>query len=183
MRPFPSIRNTNTIEQVARKWSITQPAVSAFIAALIPNFHDAQDVMQEVAAAVFAYDFDKQGWPDSFQAWAVGIARHKVLDFVRRRSTSGGMLFDSEAVAALVNAHAEFAERFDERCEALEHCLKRVSGDMHTLLEMRYNADLSPPEIAARTGRSVSAVKVTLHRIRLALRDCIERRLGREADV
>jgi RNA polymerase sigma-70 factor (ECF subfamily) len=84
MRPFPTVRNAHTIEQVARKWSVTQPAVSAFITALVPNFHDTQDVMQEVAAAVFAYDFDKHGWPDSFQGWAVGIARHKVLDFVRR---------------------------------------------------------------------------------------------------
>jgi RNA polymerase sigma-70 factor, ECF subfamily len=183
MRRVPSVRDTKTIEQIARRWSVTQPAVSAFIAALIPNFHDAQDVMQEVAAAVFAYDFDKHGWPNSFQAWAVGIARHKVLDFVRRRSSTGNMLFDSEAVSALINAHAQFAERFDERCEALEHCLKRVSAEMHELLQMRYSADLSPPEIAARTGKSVSAVKVTLHRVRLALRDCIERRLGREVDA
>jgi RNA polymerase sigma-70 factor (ECF subfamily) len=182
MRPFPSVRNTHTIEQVARKWSVTQPAVSAFIAALIPNFHDTQDVMQEVAAAVFAYDFDKHGWPESFQAWAVGIARHKVLDFVRRRSATGQTVFDSETIAALINAHGEFAERFDERCEALEHCLKRVPDEMLAMLEMRYNADMSPPEIAARTGRSVSAVKVSLHRVRLALRSCIERRLGREVE-
>ncbi|MGN6369071.1 MAG: sigma-70 family RNA polymerase sigma factor [Phycisphaerae bacterium] len=183
MGQVPSVRNASTIEQIARKWSVTQPAVGAFIAAMIPNFHDAQDVMQEVAAAVFAYDFDKRGWPDSFQAWVVGIARHKVMDFVRRRSASGNTLFDAEAIEALVSAHAHFAERFDDRCEALEHCLKRISGDMHTLLEMRYSGDMSPPEIAARTGRSVSAVKVTLHRVRLALRDCIERRLGREVDA
>ena len=180
MRSTESVQKSTTLDQLARRWAFTQPAVASFVSALVPNFHDSQDVVQETAAAVFAYDFDKQGWPDSFQAWAITIARHKVIDFFRRKGTRDSLLFDAETIDQLIQAHARFTDRLDARCEALEHCMQRVPSNMRELLEMRYQHDMSPPEIAARAGLGISAVKVGLHRIRLALRTCIERRLGRE---
>src|SRR4051812_23255957 len=64
-----------TIQDIARRWAIAQPSVVAFISLLVPRYHDAQDVLQEVAAVVLSYEFDKKGWPESFDGWVLGIAR------------------------------------------------------------------------------------------------------------
>lgn len=162
---------------VTRQWTASQPVVAAFLASLIPDFHDAQDVLQEVAVAVlesFA-DYDAQR---PFVAWAIGIARHKVLDF-RRRSAVGRVAFDSETIDGIADAYVTLRDRFNPVSEALEHCLKRVTGKASELLKMRYQFELKSAEIAERIGGKPSAVDMALHRIRLALRQCIERRLGR----
>ena len=46
------------------------------------------------------------------------------------------------------------------------------------LLEMRYVREMTPRKIAATTGMNSNAVSVMLHRVRRALRDCIERQLA-----
>jgi len=62
--------------------------------------------------------------------------------------------------------------------QALEHCMNRVRGDAKKLLELRYQEGRSPEDIAKSLGRTAVAIRVSLHRVRTALRDCVERRLG-----
>jgi RNA polymerase sigma-70 factor (ECF subfamily) len=158
---------------------LAQPLVAAFISSAITDFHDSQDVLQEVAAAVFARAGEGTGEsPRAFQAWALGIARHKVADYCRGRSRRPGLvLMDGELLDGLAAAYIHLAEDFGRRREALEHCVRHVQGEALTLLEMRYKEDLQPEEIAARTGRQSTAVRVALHRLRTLLRECIEGRL------
>jgi DNA-directed RNA polymerase specialized sigma24 family protein len=43
---------------------------------------------------------------------------------------------------------------------------------------MRYVRELTPRKIAAMTGMNSNAVSVMLHRVRRALRECIERQIA-----
>jgi RNA polymerase sigma factor (sigma-70 family) len=61
---------------------------------------------------------------------------------------------------------------------ALENCIERVEGRPRKLLEMRYVREMTPRKIAATTGMNSNAVSVMLHRVRRALRECIERQLA-----
>ena len=109
----------------------------------------------------------------------MGIARHKALDFYRRKSARGrALLMDAATIDQLVRANEEIAEEIDVRREAFHQCMGKMPAKARQLLEMRYKADLSPGEIAARSKAGESAVKMALFRLRNALRDCIERRLA-----
>ena len=116
-----------SIQELARQWTAAQPGVSIFISSIIPNVHDAQDVLQDVAAAIFSYDFEKQGVPASFRAWAMGIARHKAIDFYRRKSARGrALLMDTATIDQLVRANEEIVEEIDHRREALHQCMGQM---------------------------------------------------------
>ena len=45
-------RNGREAREVARLWALAQPAVSAYIASLVRDFRDRDDVLQDVAVAV-----------------------------------------------------------------------------------------------------------------------------------
>jgi RNA polymerase sigma-70 factor (ECF subfamily) len=167
---------SGSIEDLARNWAAAQPLIASFISLIVPDFHDAQDVLQEVAAAVLSHDTSRNT-PVSFNAWVIGIARHKAIDFHRRHSGEK-LVFDTEALEILAEAHEEARHDHGPRREAMEHCLKRLAAKGRRLIELRYQDDLKPGEIARTTGSSVSSIKVALHRVRTALRECIETRLA-----
>lgn len=175
------LNEQSTLKDVARRWAATQPTAAAFISLLVNNFHDAQDVLQEVAAAVLSYDFEGNGWPKVFDAWVIGIARHKVTDFYRRKG-SEKVVFDSETVDHIVSAHERIGDQLLARREALEHCLARVPGKSREMLQLRYQEGMEPKDIGPRVGMAAGAVRVSLLRIRSALRGCIEQRLGRRVE-
>ena len=59
-------------------------------------------------------------------------------------------------------------------------CLKKaVSPRVRRALELQYRDRASRAEIAAELDLAVEGVKTLLRRARSALRDCVERRLGR----
>ena len=99
---------SGAIDDVARKWAAAQPLVDSFISLIIPNYHDAQDVLQEVAAAVLSHDTSR-GMPQSFNAWVIGIVPNKAMDAHRRRSADK-LVFDSEALQLLADAHSRRRE-------------------------------------------------------------------------
>ncbi|MGN6367586.1 MAG: sigma-70 family RNA polymerase sigma factor [Phycisphaerae bacterium] len=173
------LHEQSTLKDVARRWAATQPTAASFISLLVSDFHDGQDILQEVAAAVLSYDFETHGWPKVFDAWVIGIARHKVMDYYRKRGTDK-LVFDSESIDRIAEAHERVGDQMPLRREALEKCLGRVPGKSRRLLEMRYQLGMEPKDIGPRVGMAAGAVRVSLLRIRMALRGCIEARLGRQ---
>ncbi len=164
------------LDEVARNWTVAQPAISSFISLMITNYHDAQDILQEVAVAVFAHDFTAYGMPRNFKAWAMQIARNKVVDY-RRRNGSQKNMFDNDTIDTIAGAYGNLKDEDSPRRDALDHCLGKIQGRPRTMLELRYRANMQASEIAEVTGQNIAAVRVALHRIRQALRECIERRL------
>jgi RNA polymerase sigma-70 factor (ECF subfamily) len=163
-------------EAVARAWVLVQPIVDAFISSAVRNRADAQDILQDVAVAIL----DGHSLPMSdrdFTAWSIGIARHKIADHFRRKSHRHLVMGD-EVLQDVADAFAAHADAWTAEGHALEHCLDRVKGDAKHLLHLRYRDGHSPQEIAHRLGRTSEAIRASLLRVRRALRECIERRLG-----
>lgn len=165
-------------ERFLRDWIKAQPAVAGFVSALVPDFHAAEDILQEVAVVLLR----KYGEYDSsrpFLPWALGIARLEVLN--RRRALArGGLAHRPSLAEKLEAACGELAPELERRTEALRECLKGVEGRAREVLRLRYELALGPREIAGRVGISGGAVRVLLSRVRAALRDCIRRRMAAE---
>ncbi|MEA1952439.1 MAG: RNA polymerase subunit sigma, partial [Planctomycetota bacterium] len=72
------------------------------------------------------------------------------------------------------------AELFDQKREALVHCLKKLRDRDQELLQDRYARGMRGRKLAQKLDRTVDSILHSLHRIRSALRKCIERNLAME---
>ncbi|HVS73232.1 MAG TPA: sigma-70 family RNA polymerase sigma factor [Phycisphaerae bacterium] len=166
---------------VARAWVLAQPVVDAFISVAVRNHADAQDILQDVAVAVL--DCNSMPPADAeFTPWAIGIARHKVADHFRRQKRQQ-VIMEEQVLHSVADAFARQTQAWTEEGHALELCLSNVKGDAKQLLDLRYREGHSPQEMARNLGRSSEAIRASLLRVRKALRECIERRLGRASEL
>ena len=167
-------------ERLTVQWAQSQPLIAAFVSSLVPDFHDADDILQNVAVVtVRKYEqFDPER---SFVAWAIGIAKNEIL---KHQSKQGKrhLLLDIDAVDAVTQEYAkEHSSIHDTRIDlknAVSKCMSRLKGKWQQVMEMHYLREQSPARIAQQLGMTRNNVFVTLHRIRIALRDCVNRRLG-----
>lgn len=161
-------------EQLARLWTESQPVVSAYVLSVIPDFHQAEDVLQQVAV-VLVREFEKYDAGRPFLPWALGIARNVALKS-RRESARGCRSLLSEALLDRFQAaFEENEEMWPAIRSGLRDCLRKQPEKVLELLQWRYAYDLKPAEIAIRMGITSGAVRAMLHRAREALRKCIRR--------
>lgn len=170
--------NETKAARVARLWADAEPAVRAYVGAELRNPHDTDDVVQEVGKAVMQ-SIDNYDAERPFANWAFGVARFQVLRFYRRRSIDR-TTFSSELVDQLAGAYSALTPTVSARREALDACVESLSPRQKEVIRSYYSDDSPHTEIGERLGMSKSAVGVMLHRLRLALRDCVRRRLGEE---
>lgn len=161
-------------ERLALLWTQAQPVVSAYVSTLIPDFHQAEEVLGRVAVALVR-KFDSYDESRPFLPWAVGIARYEVLrsrrDFATDRHQFGDVLIDR-----VTELYQEDEPAFAGWRESLRYCVGGLQGRNQEVLQLRYNEEQSPAQIAEQMGMKVGAVRVLLHRVRKALKDCIEKR-------
>ena len=162
-------------EELAVRWTKSQPAVAAFITSLVPDFHQAEDVLHQVVV-VLVRKYTEYDPKQPFEAWAVGIARLEVLKH-RRKFASDKHIFDDRLTELIAEEFSQPNTELDERHHALADCLKQVKGRFMKVLQWRYFDDLSPAAIAERMEMPVGAVRTLLHRARGSLRKCIDNRL------
>lgn len=157
-------------------WTQAQPAVMAFIRSVTPQLADAEDILQETARQV-ASRFEEYDPQRPFGAWAMGVAKYKVMEW-RRRQKKLAVLFDEEAIEAIHFSYSDRKVDWQEAGRAIDLCLKQASPAAEKLLGLRYIEDLKPAEIAQRMNTSANSVSVRLSRARDALKECLEKRLG-----
>ena len=164
-----------TAEEWTMRWMQVQFEVSCFITALIPNYHDARDVVQQVAVvALSKYDtFDQER---SFKDWVMGIARYEVLKY-RERNAREKLVFCQAIIDQVAEAYRRSDQGIDRMHHALRLCLKTVKGRNREALSMWYTEQAGAGQIARKLGITENAIYVLLHRVRNALRACVERRL------
>ncbi len=170
----------NKQEQLTVQWAQSQPLIAAFISSLVPDFHDADDILQNVAM-VTVRKYDQYDPQRSFVAWAIGIAKNEIL---KHQSKQGKrpLVLDIDAIDSVTQVYAkENSTLHDTRIDlknAISTCMSRLKGKWQQVMEMHYLREQSPARIAQQLGMTRNNVFVTLHRIRIALRDCVNRRLG-----
>jgi RNA polymerase sigma-70 factor (ECF subfamily) len=116
----------------------------------------------------------------SFTAWALGIAHHKAIDWMRRNGPHKLAITDERALEALAEAALSMDRELGDRESALHGCVEVLAGRSQELVRLHYAEAMPLEETGTRLGLTLANTKVLLYRLRLALRDCVERRLARE---
>ncbi len=164
--------------QVTRLWTQAQPKVSAFVTSVVRDFKDRDDLVQDIAVAVFE-SFDRYDSDKPFTSWAMGVARNQFRNYLKKHQKRHD-LFDPETIDCLEDAFASTATEESEKMGYLQECLAKLDGRGKQLCELRYQDDLKPAAIGDLIDMPGTAVRKSLQRIRDQLRDCINRHVSNE---
>ncbi len=141
--------------------------IQAFVAARAAHLSMVDEVVQATYVAAFeSIATYRPG--SSVEAWLKGIARHRLLEELRRcRRGQAGL------AAAAVVAVAEPDGDPDGHRDRLAACLERLPAAWRRIIADRYWQDQPVQDIADRLGTSPGTVSQTLYRARQALLGCL----------
>ena len=150
-----------------------QAALRAFIVSQMPGSPGVGDVLQQVNLLLWEKMAKFEPGSD-FRAWAVTVARYKIMEHRRQLKRDGWLVFDDELAASLA---AEVTQDDDGQAErylqALDGCMGKLTGDDRQLIQQRYNSSGTIKDFADQRGLDAGNLRVALHRLRMALRACI----------
>lgn len=150
-----------------------QSRLYAFIMSLVCDPDQAADILQQTNLVM--WEKSDQFTPGTnFSAWAYQIARFQTMAH-RQKRRRDRLVFDDETLAAVASVFEERADGLDDKLTALSRCLNQLGEESRSLISVRYRDGASVKQIADQFGHTANRVAVRLHRLRLALMECIER--------
>lgn len=163
--------------QFAERVVRTQQRVFRYVASLVPNRADAEELFQQTCLTLWE-NWDRYDPELDFLPWACGIAHNHVRNFQRKRGNSQVQL-EADVVDLLAARSAELQLSDDDKLAALRQCLAELNDKNRTLIESYY-AGRTVPEIAAARSATPNAIYKLLHRIRESLQTCVGHRLAQQ---
>ncbi len=158
----------------------------AFVFNLVDRDHGvAEDIVQDVWLTALR-GVDRYEGRGRLYTWLCGIALHKVQDHWRRVGRDSERRYRSPGEAEtdetldLIDTEPlpeEIVEREETR-QLVREAVSFLPDHYRTVLHLKYVEQLSAQEIALLLNKSPKAVESSLCRARLALRDCMRRRMG-----
>ncbi len=155
-----------------------QRRIFGYIYTLVPDRHDAEDILQETSLVV-CEKFEQFRPGTDFAAWACQIAYWEVRR-ARQKFARAKVIFNQKVVDAVAETSAELAPQATARHEALAKCLQKLHPRDRELLLTRYEPGSGVEAAAQRTGRSLEAAYKALARLRKLLLDCVSHQLSLE---
>jgi RNA polymerase sigma-70 factor, ECF subfamily len=151
-----------------------------YIHSLVRDLNDADDLFQQTTLVLWK-KFGEFDPGRSFFAWACGVARLEVANFLRSRGRQR-LYFSDELNLLLVEAQAEVSgDEAEDRREALARCVAKLRQRDRELVQECYGAADGVQAAASRHGRSPQSVYNSLRRIRRSLFECVARTLAAES--
>jgi RNA polymerase sigma-70 factor, ECF subfamily len=169
-----AVQTTASRDEFVGLLTSAQPRLFSYLAMILGDVHDANNVLQEANVTLWtkADDFTPG---TNFLAWAREVAYFKALAFVRDRKRERLIL--SQELVDRVVSRPEHTET-DQRRVPLRHCMSELSAKQMDLLRLRYSDGEPIAKIAQQENKTEAAIKMSLRRLRLALMNCINRRLS-----
>lgn len=166
-------------EEFVKLLSQHQRRVGTYILTLVPNWADAEEILQETNVVLWR-EFDRFELGTNFAAWAYKIAFHQVLNF-RKRKAREKLQFSDAFLELVAEETAENTDQLEARYQHMQDCIAQLSEKNRDLLTRRYHSGADMETLAGELKRSVGALYRALSRIRRSLQECMDRRLAAEA--
>ncbi len=165
-------------KQFTRMFVAHQARVYGYVATLVPNRADAEEIFQETSMVLWEkweeFDADRD-----FVRWACGIAHNVTRNFLRKQQHSRAY-FDTEFVERVASARLDEHEYLDARRRALAECVARLPDKQRSLLERCYSGMETIRSVAEQLGLTANSLYLKLRRIRRIIFDCVNRALAKE---
>jgi len=172
---------TGAFEVVVRKW---ERPLRAWLAACGPPGVDVDEVAQRSFVAAFSR-LDEFRTGTGFGAWLFTIARFQLKTEVTRlrRVADYHARYGLDLLQRELDRRSNEASEIDQvRLEHLRKCVESLGEHLTRFITWRYEEGIPLDEMAARSKRSVAAVKKQLWKIRRTLQQCVENRMAIEGE-
>lgn len=185
--------NTRSYEMLVQRY---MNRVYSIVYRIVSSKEEAEDITQEVFVKVFngIKKFEQQA---SFSSWLYRIATNSALDSLdklkrQQKNTASPLFFiaargkETDEGDDPLQLHPSTEPNPEERAlqRELRECISRVLHQLDrqhsSLLVMRDFDDLSYDEIASTLKLKLSAVKMRIHRARLAFQELFSSTCGRD---
>lgn len=143
-----------------------------YVAALVPNIADAEDIVQQAAMALWE-KFDAYDPAQPFTPWACRFALNKARQWIERRQRWQALL-ERGLAEELAQRRQELQPEFELRLKHLEGCLRKLPEDQRSLVEGYYYERVRIETLAEQSGRSAAGTYKMLQRVRHTLQRCID---------
>lgn len=144
-----------------------------YVAALVPNLADAEEIVQQTAVALWS-KFDQYDPQLPFTPWACRFAINIVKQWAASRQRWKSLAADGLA-EQLAGRREALQPQLDDRLRHLGDCLQKLPAEQREIVETYYWKRTGVEGIAALTRRTVAAIYKLLQRSRVLLRECIEK--------
>jgi len=169
-----------SIERYSEVIRLYQKEVWKVVASLLHDVTTTEDLVQQTF--VNAYEnLDRFERGRDFTRWIKAVARNTALQELRRRTREMRLLARYREVVAARWKDEDAADRQERDLrKAVEDCRKQLAPEASRALDLRYRRAMSFEKIARAMDRSAHAVSQLLVRIRIKLRECVERAAAHE---
>ena len=158
-----------------RMYASVQTKLYAFILSIIHNRSDADELFQETSVILWE-QFENYKEESPFAAWALGIAKNKVLEYLRANKRSR-KIFSDTFYEQIVQVSETARDDISHRMSALKSCLEKLKAADQKLIAFRFHKNVAIKMISQHSGRSTDSLYKSMSRIMHMLRGCIERKL------
>ncbi len=171
-------RSDNKHEQFVANWTRCEPRVFAYIYTILPNWADAQDVLQETSVVLWQ-KLDEFSPGTDFVRWACRVAFFEVQKHRYRHLAEQNHLSDL-FVDLLAKRMEDHSDELHAIMAALGPCTEKLKPGERDLVHRHYVLGMTVKSVAEQQGNSSEAAYKSLQRARRKLFDCIRRALRRE---
>ena len=144
--------------------------VYAFAYERLHNFHDAEDIAQEVFLKAYKSLRTLRRW-DSFASWLYRITLNLCRNWIRAQSSRPDREFMEDQDPEVLEAHSRNTHRQELACESVREALDSLPEMYSQALTLHYFGGMTSMEIARFTGVSPSAIRMRLRKARSLLKE------------
>lgn len=175
--PFPDDRAADQ-QRFLSLFLRSEKEIFRYVAALVPNLADAEDIVQQTALALWE-KFDAYDPAQPFTPWACRFALNKTRQWIERRQRWQALL-GAGLAEEVAQRREELRPELEVRLRHLETCLAKLPEDQRSLVEGYYYHRSGIEKLAEDSGRTVAATYKALQRIRHSLQVCLQHAVGPE---
>ena len=144
--------------------------VYAFAYERLHNFHDAEDIAQEVFLKAYKSLRTLRRW-DSFASWLYRITLNLCRNWIRAQSSRPDHEFTEDQDPEVLEAHSRNTYRQELAYESVGEALDSLPEMYSQALTLHYFGGMTSMEIAKFTGVSPSAIRMRLRKARSLLKE------------
>jgi RNA polymerase sigma-70 factor (ECF subfamily) len=150
-----------------------QRRINSYILSLVPNFNDADDIMQETITVMWR-KFDSFQIGTDFVNWGLKVAYYCILNY-RKQMVKDKFVFSEELFRQISQIAKEKQSQTDERIIHLRRCIEKLQPADQRFLKARYELNTDVKSLAVQMDRSVQYIYKHLARIHYWLNLCVRR--------
>lgn len=171
----PNSQEDARYEIFVKKFAHYEGDVRRFVRSLLPNWTDADEVVQQTAIVMWR-KFDQYDPDTNFMKWACVIARFEALAY-RRKMARDRLVFREDVLELMADEGVEEMDQRNAEHEALTTCLQAVPEAQRQLLTLAHTQGVNVKELAEQAGSTAAAFYMRLNRLRRRLMKCVESKL------